>query len=271
VTYFGFLLRFLVPPIVVLGLLLLRDSRQGKRLPAVLRVRPAMWALLIHIVLAVVYTTPWDNYLVATRVWWYDPAHVTGVTLGWVPIEEYTFFVLQTVLTGIWLIWLGRRLANEMAQPVMPGAISRYVLVGLVLAWLAAAAILVRGWAPGTYLALELVWLLPPIIPQVALGAGVLWQQRRLVSAALFAPLLYLSVADSIAIAAGVWTISPHQTAGILLGGVLPLEEFIFFSLTNVLIVFGMTLFMALPITVVWPWKRNELSRSVSKHEAKAQ
>ena len=153
----------------------------------------------------------------------------------------------------------------------MPGRTSRYVLAGLVLAWVAAAAILLRGWAPGTYLALELIWLLPPIIAQVALGAGILWQQRRLVSAALFAPLLYLSAADSIAISAGIWTISPRQTTGFLVGGALPLEEFIFFLLTNVLIVFGMTLFMTLPLVVVWPWRRNELPRSVSEHEAKAQ
>lgn len=49
-------------------------------------------ALLLHVVLAVVYTAPWDNYLVATGVWSYNPGLVTGVTLGWVPIEEYTFF-----------------------------------------------------------------------------------------------------------------------------------------------------------------------------------
>ena len=29
--------------------------------------------------IAVVYTTHWDNYLVATRVWWYDPALVSGI------------------------------------------------------------------------------------------------------------------------------------------------------------------------------------------------
>ena len=83
-TYFAFHLRFLLPPILVLGLLVLRDYRRGKRLPAVLRRRSAGLALLINIALAVIYTTPWDNYLVATRVWWYDPAGVTGVTLGWV-------------------------------------------------------------------------------------------------------------------------------------------------------------------------------------------
>ena len=50
---------------------------------------------------AVLYTTPWDNYLVATGVWWYDPHLVAGLVLGWVPIEEYTFFILQTLAMGL--------------------------------------------------------------------------------------------------------------------------------------------------------------------------
>ena len=61
------------------------------------------------ILVAVTYTTPWDNYLVATGVWWYDENLVTGVTFGYVPIKEYTFFVVQTVLTGMWMIWLLQR------------------------------------------------------------------------------------------------------------------------------------------------------------------
>ncbi len=270
-TYFGFHLRFLLPPILVLACLILRDWRQRKWLPGVLRRRPASLALLIHIALAVVYTTPWDNYLVATRVWWYDPARVSGARLGWVPVEEYLFFVLQTVLTGLWLLWLGRRLADDGGQ--LPGAppARRPVLAGIALIWLAAGAILIGGWAPGTYLALELIWLLPPILSQVALGTGVLWHQRRLVSLAVLVPVIYLVAVDAWAIRSGIWSISPDQTTGVLLGGALPLEEFVFFLLTNVLIVFGMTLFMALPGMAARPWKRDKLLPGVGKHEVKTQ
>jgi lycopene beta-cyclase len=246
-TYFGFHLRFLIPPIAVLGLLLVHDIRNGRQLPPSLRQRPFWLALLVHVVLAVIYTTPWDNYLVATRVWWYDPARVTGLTLGWVPIEEYTFFVLQTVLTGFWLLWLAPRLANRSERPAGWSAPRWPALIALGLIWLVALAILLGSWQPGTYLALELVWLIVPIVPQVAVGANVLRQQRRMVGLALVTAVAYLSVADALAIHAGVWTINPQQTIGVLLAGVLPLEEFIFFILTNTLIVFGMTLFMGLP------------------------
>jgi hypothetical protein len=42
------------------------------------------------------------------------------------------------------------------------------------------------------------------------------------------------------------WTLDPAQTTGILLGGVLPIEEVVFFLLTNMLIVFGMVLMLGM-------------------------
>ena len=66
------------------------------------------WAVAGLALVALIYTTPWDNYLVATGVWWYDPRLVSGLTLGWVPAEEYCFFILQTLLTGLWTAALVR-------------------------------------------------------------------------------------------------------------------------------------------------------------------
>jgi lycopene beta-cyclase len=245
-TYFGFLAAFVVLPAAALAVLLARDARAGRGLPLALRQRPAWLALLLHVIVAVVYTTPWDNYLVATRVWWYNPGRVTGVVLGWVPIEEYTFFVLQTLLTGLWVMWLARRVPVRENADRTPRGLRMAALAALGVVWLAAAVILARRWGPGTYLALELIWLVPPIAPQLAVGARFLWAQRRLVIPALFGPVLYLSAADAVAIGTGVWTINPAQTTGLRLAGVLPFEEFVFFGLTNTLIVFGMVLFMGL-------------------------
>ena len=57
--------------------------------------------------------------------------------------------------------------------------------------------------------------------------------------------MIYLSFADALAIRSGTWMIDPAQSLQIYLGGVLPLEEFVFFLVTNVLIVLGMTLILA--------------------------
>ncbi len=244
-TYFGVLLRFLVPPLVVVMALTALDLRRGRRLPPAFQTWSPWLVLGAHILVALVYTTPWDNYLVARGVWWYNPALVTGLTLGYVPVEEYTFFVLQTLLTGLWVLWIVRR-HSEGARPfIARRGLRRWTAAALGGLWAIWLVLLMAGWRPGRYMALILVWALPPLILQAAFGADILWHYRRPVLAGLLPAVAYLSLVDAIAIGGGTWTINPDDTLGLLLGGVLPLEEFVFFVVTNTLIVFGMVLVLA--------------------------
>jgi lycopene cyclase domain-containing protein len=206
---------------------------------------PAWVILLLHLALALVYTTPWDNYLVATSVWWYDPAKVTGIVLGYVPIEEYIFFLVQPILTGLWLLFWLRREPDVVETGWGNGRFRTTILIILGILWLSMVIILATGWAPGTYLALILAWALLPIMLQVAFGGGILWQHRRLVLLGLVPITLFLAAADTLAIYDGIWTIDPAQSLNWYLGGILPFEEFLFFLITNTLVVFGMTLFLA--------------------------
>lgn len=96
-TYSLFLILFVILPTVVLFFLMRRTIRWRH-----------VGLLAILATIAVVYTTPWDNYLVATGVWYYDPKLVMGITLGYVPIEEYTFFILQTFMSGMFALLLWR-------------------------------------------------------------------------------------------------------------------------------------------------------------------
>jgi len=231
-TYFGFLVLFVILPVVLLLMISWPKLQRNQ-----------VWMLVILAVIAVLYTTPWDNYLVATRVWWYDPALVTGITLGWVPIEEYGFFVLQTLMTGLLLLFLRQRIQPGPVPSIMRLRI--YTFGAGALIWGGMLALLVSGWRPGTYLALEMVWAFPPILLQLAFGADILWQYRRWVSLAIISATLYLSAADWIAIGTGTWTIDPEQSLNIFFFGHLPVEEVVFFLLTNTLVVCGMTLGLA--------------------------
>src|SRR5690348_2825555 len=111
-TYGQFLLLFLVVPIAALALLALRDMRdrqrkqsrgqqkqnnpneaQWKQTHEAWGWTPSPWAVLGSLVLvAMVYTAPWDNHLIAEGVWSYDPSLISGVTFGWIPLEELLFF-----------------------------------------------------------------------------------------------------------------------------------------------------------------------------------
>jgi lycopene cyclase domain-containing protein len=249
-TYFGVLLRFIAPPLVVLAALALWDGLRGRRVSAGFDTWPPWAVLWGHVAIALIYTTPWDNYLVATRVWWYEPALVTGLRLGWVPIEEYTFFVVQTLMAGLWLLAWMRRLPAPRAHFVPRKRLRWAATAGAALLWAVWLVLLLAGWTrpdfqSARYMALILVWFVPPVMGQLAFGADILWHHRRLVLTALLPPFLYLCLVDGLAIASGTWTINPLTTVGLDLFYILPLEEITFFWMTSVVIAFGMVLMLA--------------------------
>ena len=249
-TYFGFLAIFLVLPLLVLVLLAYLDHRAGRQLPVSLQTWAPIWVIVIHVVVAVIYTTPWDNYLVATGVWWYDPSLVSGIVLGWVPLEEYLFFILQTALTSTWLLYLARRMKVQQMPAKMISIsfincpVRLWTTVWLGIVWLGSVILLISGIQSVVYLSLIVVWALPPILFQLAFGADILWHYRRLVLWAFIPMTLFLCMGDALAIGSGTWTIDPAQSTGILLLG-LPIEEALFFLVTNMLVVFGVTLVLA--------------------------
>ncbi|MDL1910353.1 lycopene cyclase domain-containing protein [Chloroflexi bacterium CFX6] len=255
-TYFGFLLRFVVLPILVLLLIALWDEKSDKRINGFRNGRAVWTAIGIHVLIAVLYATPWDNYLVATGVWYYNPELVTGIVIGYVPIEEYTFFVVETILAGLWWWFLARRFLSAAAP--LPGGYDvgakefapnkRLVCLStcvLVLLWVPSACLFFFGDVKWTYLSIILFWALPAILPQLLFGADILWHYRRLVFWTIAVPGTYLSLMDIVALRDTTWSISKEQTTGILFFGILPLEEAVFFFITNALISFGVTLLLA--------------------------
>ncbi len=244
-TYFGFLLRFLVFPILVFLAITYWDNKNNRQIIGFRNGRAVWIAIAVHIALAVVYTTPWDNYLVATGVWYYNPDLVTGKLIGYVPIEEYTFFVLETILSGLWWWFLARRLSPP-SQAFKPNKSLVYLSTCiLIVLWLISTYLFFFGDPKWTYLSITLFWALPAILPQLLFGADILWHYRKLVFWGIFVPGLYLSLMDIVALTDTTWSISKSQTTGILFFGVLPLEEVVFFFITNVLIINGMTLLLA--------------------------
>lgn len=241
-TYLQFHLLFTLPPILLLAFLAVRDVRRGMVFSGPLSrgVRFSLLALLAHVGIAFFYTTPWDNYLIASGVWNYGQDRVMGV-IGYVPIEEYLFFCLQTILTGLFLFHLGRRGDT----PAVPLAARHNLWIRLLgtLAWLgfAALGVLALRHTRGTYFGLIAVWAGPVLALQWGFGGDIIIRRVRLVLPAVLIPTFYLWITDRIALGAGIWWINPDLSSGFNPYG-LPIEEAIFFLLTNLLIGFGLTL-----------------------------
>jgi 15-cis-phytoene synthase/lycopene beta-cyclase len=225
------LLVFVVPPTAALAVL----AR-----PALHRVDLARLALLVS--LAVAYTTGWDSNVIAKGAWQYCEECVVG-TLWRVPLEEYCFFVLQTLLVGLWTLLLTKprlpalNLARPRAAPALwLGATWVPCVAMLLLAAWSFARLAVPG-TPHYYLGSILWWALPVLALQWAVaGHFVLGMGARRVALCVLPPTLYLWVLDTWAMGRGVWRIV--NSVGELWPG-LPVEEALFFFISSLMVVLG--------------------------------
>jgi lycopene cyclase domain-containing protein len=227
VTYLDFHLLFITPPFV--ALLFVARTRFRSR-------RDIEWAGIgIIVLLALAYTAPWDNYLIARGVWEYAPGSVTA-TVGLAPVEEYMFIVLQPIVAGLWLY--------SFEPPSVSVSIStRERVVGA----LAGGAVGVLGAvlllsSATFYMGAILAWAGPVLALQWGFGWPYLWRVRRRFALGVIVPTAYFAAADRAAIEAGIWSLSAEYTTGMTVVG-LPIEEGAFFLITNVFVVQGLLLY----------------------------
>lgn len=241
-TYLQYHLTFILPPLLLLIALTWWQTRSGQAVAGEFRPEKkwAWMTFLLYPLIPMIYTTPWDNYLVFKQVWNYPPQRVLGRLL-YVPYEEYAFFILQTLITGLWLYFLLRRFGPPRisAAPLL----TRWGAAGLWLGVAFAGAVMLR-FEPTFYLGLILAWAAPVLAGLSAFGGDLVLGRPRLFWLATVPPTLYLWATDLFAIHNGIWSISPRYTLGWNLGGVLPVEEMSFFLITNLLIVTGLMAFL---------------------------
>ena len=222
-SYWQFDVVFLVLPVVLL--------LHGHPLP-----RPLRGATAALAAVALLWTGPWDDYLVRTGVWSYGDQRVLAL-VGSVPAEEYAFVALMVVLVAAWGARTGR-LPGRAGSPVPAGRVPAWS-VWAALSLLGAGLVAVGGDV--RYLGLLLVWAGPPLALQRAVAGDLLRARRRARLAVALPCALWLCTADRLALADGIWAITPASSTGVLLLG-LPLEEALFFVLTCTLVADGLLL-----------------------------
>ena len=85
-----------------------------------------------------------------------------------------------------------------------------------------------------TYLLYELAWALPVIAIQWAVARRELWRCRRVLALTVTLATLYLAGCDAFALGHGIWRVDPRRVLGLHFGP-LPLEEAVFYFVTNVM------------------------------------
>ena len=89
-----------------------------------------------------------------------------------------------------------------------------------------------------TYLPFLLVWALPVIVVQWLVGGRYLWRERGQWIWIALGLCMYFTLADAVAIKAGIWHFDSTSLIGIWVGPV-PVEEVLFYLLTVTMLVQG--------------------------------
>lgn len=232
--------------------------------------RSEIFKIVFISTLAIIYTVPWDNYIIYNGAWTYSPERVLAV-IGYVPIEEYMFFAIQTILTSLWALLCVRwstpcfkfnydKHSYQMIRWIPISLLSITTIVGYRLS------------VPGQntfYLGCVLCWICPVLI-FMWYGGGNFFVQKIIPSSiAIIFPTLYLCWVDKVAIKNGTWHISETTSLNIFLVENLPIEEVFFFFTTNMLIVLGVCCYdkargMMVTYTLEFPQRFN-ISREFIK------
>jgi len=228
-TYFGFHLRFNGPVLLLAGAWAGRDLLSSGSMPMVLLV----------LLLVMVFTTPWDNWAAYCGIWGF-PRGQYWKRVGWLPVEEYLFFIIQSV-EAMLLTLVALRVLGPFDTPehllTWP---QQGMACGLVCILWGIVGVLFRGrfgrQSRGHYAWHLFFWFLPVILLQWIIGWPVLVERGAVVLLVMAVLGTYLSLADLVAIKHGVWHFDEKQTTGHKIGPSMPWEEAVFFYLTSALV-----------------------------------
>lgn len=225
-TYLGFHLRFNGLFLATLILLNLGTSWTAAEAPA--------WGLVLFAVM--VFTSPWDNWAVAKGIWGF-PRERFSLQIGWLPIEEYAFFVIQTVN-----VMLSTRLLLHLFPQIRSHVVTEFSLAnvsvtgGFLIGWAMLWFWVKRLPLRFQYTRHLLYWFMPVIILQWFLAGSLFLSHAALIFGITFFWGSYYTWADWKAVKAGVWHFDEKQITGIKWRRILPIEEIAFFYLTSWLV-----------------------------------
>lgn len=230
-TYLQFHLIFTLPVLVLLHLVGVPGGGAGV---------PDGVAVGTVLALVMVFTTPWDNYAAAHGIWGFPDGRYL-FRVGWLPIEEYAFFVIQSVLVmqvcALAVGWLPAR--ESLADVTLSDPLALTAAGVFLLTWTVAGVAMrtVPRHVRALHYAWHLFcWFVPILLVQWILAWPILAPRWDILLVATLVPGAYLSWADWMAIRRGIWHFDRAQTTGRNILPGMPWEEAAFFFLTSLLV-----------------------------------
>ena len=185
------------------------------------------------------FTTPWDNLAAKWGIWGF-PREKFSLRIGYLPVEEYAFFVLQSVNVMLAVRAIFHFMPDwQLGQETEVGKWTLICLAASLIPWAFVAVQLRwlrRKCGPCVNYAVHLAWFLPVVYAQWVLAPPLFWGHAGLLALVTAVFGVYYTLADLVAVRAGTWFFDETQITGVKLGGVLPWEEIAFFFLTSLLV-----------------------------------
>lgn len=228
-TYLRFHLVFNLPLLAILAVL-------NATVPGAEGEAPALGLVLMAVL---VFTTPWDNLAAKWGIWGF-PREKYSLRLGYLPIEEYAFFLLQSLNVMLAIRALFHFLPDwQTGQETELNRWTGICLVASIIPWGLVAAQMIwlrRKAGSRVNYAVHLAWFLPVIYFQWILAPPLFFAHAALLALVMAFFGVYYTLADLVAVQGGTWFFDEKQITGWKLGGILPWEEIAFFFLTSLLV-----------------------------------
>jgi len=228
-TYLRFHLIFNLPILIVLA------AMTGTA-PWILNELEAFGLVLL---IVMIFTSPWDNLAVKWGIWGF-PREKYSFRIGYLPVEEYAFFLLQSINVMLAILAFFHFFPDWLiGQETDVGVATLICLAASIIPWtfiVVRLRRLRRTAGPRVNYATHLAWFLPVIYTQWLLAPSLFWGHAGLLVLVATAFGVYYTLADLVAVRAGLWYFDENQITGMKLGGILPWEEIAFFFLTSLLV-----------------------------------
>ena len=186
-----------------------------------------------------IFTTPWDNLAAKWGIWGF-PREKYLLKIGYLPVEEYAFFILQSVnvmlaVRALFHFFPGFQTSQEtvvgMGTLICLGlSVIPWAMITVQLLWLR------KRFGTRVNYALHLSWFLPVIYLQWILGPFLFLDHVTMLAMITAVFGIYYTLADIIAVRGGTWFFDEKQITGLKLADILPWEEIAFFFLTSLLV-----------------------------------
>jgi lycopene cyclase domain-containing protein len=236
-------------------------------------------SLVFIMTCSLLYILPWNTYIISQGAWSHNHERNIAVPALRIPLEEYIFFIIQTITTVLFIQLMTRwdlhilnlrtvecsstfsnfagggtktaiKLSPSSSSSLpwslsTPSPLSQTSWLIQISPIAVALTLTAWGWSAATpntpFFCLSNImwWTMPMLALELAIAGPYIWRNRRKAAISIIVSTASICWIAHHAHTKDVWTLNPSNTTGWMFTSKMSVEEAFFFFATRCLIVFG--------------------------------